>query len=66
MLEALKLTPETDADTLLAAVLAEQGGQYEAAEAAEAAYRRVLAKDPKAEPANVGLAHLSDPQEAVS
>jgi len=40
LLEALKLSPETPEDTLLAASLAEQAGQYEAA---EAAYRRVLA-----------------------
>ncbi len=55
LLEALKLTPETPADTLLAASLAEQAGQYDAA---EAAYKRLLAKDPKSEPANAGLAHL--------
>jgi predicted Zn-dependent protease len=55
LLEALKLSPETLADTLLAASLADQAGQYDAA---EAAYRRVLAKDPKSEPANAGLAHL--------
>ena len=55
LLQALKLTPETPADTLLAASLADAAGQYEAA---EAAYRRVLAKDPKSAPANAGLAHL--------
>ena len=55
LLEALKLTPETPADTLLAASLADQAGQYDAA---EAAYRRILAKDPKSAPANAGLAHL--------
>lgn len=55
LLEALKLSAETPADTLLAAILADQAGQYEAA---EAAYRRVLAKDPKSAPANAGLAHL--------
>ena len=43
LLEALKLSPETPADTLLAAELAEKTGQNDAA---EAAYRRVLAKDP--------------------
>jgi predicted Zn-dependent protease len=42
LLEALKLSPETLDDTLLAASLAEQTGQYEAA---EAAYRRVLAEN---------------------
>jgi predicted Zn-dependent protease len=55
LLEALKLSPETTADTLLAADLAEQSGQDDAA---EAAYRRVLDKDPKSEPANAGMAHL--------
>ncbi len=55
LLEALKLSPETPADTLLAAGLAEQAGQPDAA---EAAYRRVLLIDPKSELANAGLAHL--------
>lgn len=55
LLEALKLSPETPDDTLLAAELAEQTGQHDAA---EAAYRRVLAKDPHSVPANAGLAHL--------
>ena len=55
LLEALKLSPETPADTLLAAGLADQAGQYDVA---EAAYRRVLDKDPNSEPANTGLAHL--------
>ena len=55
LLEALTLTSETPADTLLAASLADQAGQYDAA---EAAYRRILAKDPKSAPANAGLAHL--------
>ena len=55
LLEALKLSPETPADTLLAASLAEEAGQYDAA---EAAYRRILAKDPKSAPANAGMAHL--------
>ena len=55
LLEALKLSPETTADTLLAAELAEQTGQNDAA---EAAYRRVLAKDPDSVPATIGLAHL--------
>jgi tetratricopeptide (TPR) repeat protein len=54
LLEALKLSPETSADTLLAASLADEAGQYEAA---ETAYRRILAKDPKSAPANAGLAH---------
>ena len=55
LLEALKLTPETLDDTLLAANLADQAGEYAAA---ETAYRRVLAKNPKSAPANAGLAHL--------
>lgn len=55
LLEALKLTPETPDDTLLAAEIAEKSGQQDAA---QTAYRRVLAKDPKSEPANAGLAHL--------
>ncbi len=55
LLEALKLSPETTEDTLLAASLAEQAGQFDAA---EAAYRRVLSKDPTSEPANAALAHL--------
>jgi tetratricopeptide (TPR) repeat protein len=55
LLEALKLSPETAADTLLAANLAEDAGQDDAA---EATYRRLLAKNPKSAPANAGLAHL--------
>ena len=55
LLEALKLSPETPADTLLAAALAEDSGQNDEA---EAAYRRLLAKDPKSGDANAGLAHL--------
>ncbi len=55
LLEALKLSPETTEDTLMAADLAVRTGQLDAA---EAEYRRVLAKDPKSEAANAGLAHL--------
>lgn len=55
LLEALKLSPETPADTLLAASLADQSGQFDAA---KQAYRRVLAKDPKSAQASAGLAHL--------
>jgi predicted Zn-dependent protease len=55
LLQALNLSPETPADTLLAAELADDAGEYEAA---ETAYRRVLAADPKSGPANAGLAHL--------
>jgi predicted Zn-dependent protease len=55
LLEALKLSPETTADTLLAASIAEEAGEYDAA---EAAYRRVLAKEPGSAEANKGLAHV--------
>ncbi|MFP5237982.1 MAG: tetratricopeptide repeat protein [Acidobacteriota bacterium] len=55
LLEALKISPETPRDTLLAAELAEQSGQIDAA---EAAYRRVLAKDPKSAEAQAGLAQI--------
>ena len=55
LLEALKLTPETAEDTLLAAELAEKAGQNDAA---ETAYRRVLKTDPHSVAANTGLAHL--------
>jgi predicted Zn-dependent protease len=55
LLEALKISPETPRDTLLAAELAEQSGQNDAA---EAAYRRVLAKDPKSAEAQAGLAQI--------
>jgi len=55
LLEALKLSPETVDDTLLAANIADHAGEYDAA---ETAYRRVLAIDPKSVPANSGLAHV--------
>jgi predicted Zn-dependent protease len=55
LLEALKLTPETPSDTLLAANLADQTGEHDAA---EKAYRRVLATDPNSAPANAGMAHI--------
>ena len=55
LLEALKLSPETEDDTLLAASLAEQTGR---AEEAKAAYRRILAKNAKSAAANAGLAHI--------
>jgi tetratricopeptide (TPR) repeat protein len=55
LLEALKLSTEAPEDTLLAAELAEQAGQNDAA---ETAYRRVLEKNPNSVPANAGLAHL--------
>lgn len=55
LLEALKISPETEDDTLLAASLAESTGQPDAA---ESAYRRVLAKNAKSAEADAGLAHL--------
>jgi len=55
LLEALKLSPETTADTLLAASIADQAGQFPAA---ETAYRRVLADNPESGPAHAGLAHV--------
>lgn len=55
LLEALKLSQETTADTLLAANIAEDAGEYDAA---EAAYRRVLAREPGSAVANKGLAHV--------
>ncbi|HEU5457993.1 MAG TPA: tetratricopeptide repeat protein, partial [Terracidiphilus sp.] len=55
LLQALKLSPETPADTLIAAQLAEATGQTDAA---EAAYRRLLAKEPKSEEGNAGLAQI--------
>jgi len=55
LLEALKLTPETREDTLLAASLAEAAGD---SASAEMAYRQVLKKDPDSDAASAGLAHL--------
>lgn len=55
LLQALKLTPETPEDTLLAADLAEASGQHDDA---EAAYRRVLARQPNSVEAASGLVHL--------
>lgn len=63
LLEALKLSPQTTDDMLLAAELAEKSGQ---ADEAEAEYRRVLAANPKSEPANSGLAHLLIEQKQYS
>ena len=55
LLEALKLSPESPEDTLMAAGLAEANGD---SAAAETAYRSVLKKDPNSVPATSGLAHL--------
>ena len=63
LLEALKLSPETTADTLLAASLAEQAGQFDAA---EAAYRRVLLKRPQIRARQRGAGPPAHPEKAVS
>jgi tetratricopeptide (TPR) repeat protein len=55
LLEALKLSPETAEDTLMAARLADANGD---AAGAEAAYRRVLKNDQDSGVAVAGLAHL--------
>ncbi len=55
LLQALKLTSETPADTLLAANLAEQSGEYDAA---EKSYRHILSTDPDSAAANSGLAQI--------
>jgi tetratricopeptide (TPR) repeat protein len=55
LVAALKLTPETEADTLLAAEIAENAGDNEIA---EQAYRRVLQQDADSSEATAGLAHL--------
>ena len=55
LLEALKLTPETPADTFLAADIAASAGQLDAS---ESAYRRLLAADPNSLEAATGLAHV--------
>lgn len=55
LLEALKLSPQTTDDMLMAADLAAKNGQLDAA---ESEYRHVLAKDAASGSANAGLAHL--------
>ena len=55
LIQALKISPETGQDTLLAASLAEASGNTADA---EAAYHRLLASDPNSTPAISGLAHL--------
>ena len=56
LLAALKLSPETSEDTLLAAELA--GAATGGAPAAEATYRRLLAAHPADPEATAGLAHI--------
>lgn len=55
LLAAIKLTGETPEDVALSATLAERAGD---ASGAEAAYRRVLAKNPEDVEAATGLAHV--------
>lgn len=55
LVEALKISPETPEDTLLAAQLAESTGDLDGA---EKAYRRLLAQNPKSVEAGEGLAHI--------
>jgi predicted Zn-dependent protease len=55
LLEALKITPETESDTLLSAHIAENADEPEIA---EAAYRRLLAKDPGSPAATSDFVHL--------
>lgn len=54
LIEALKLTPETPADILLSARLAEHANAFPEA---EAAYRRLLAATPNDPEVTAGLAH---------
>jgi tetratricopeptide (TPR) repeat protein len=55
LLEALKLTPETPADVLMSAVLAEQMGEPALA---ETAFRKALKATPGDPEATAGLAHV--------
>jgi tetratricopeptide (TPR) repeat protein len=55
LVEALKLTPETPADTLLTAQIADAAGD---ADLAEQEYRKLLQEQPDSPQATAGLAHL--------
>jgi tetratricopeptide (TPR) repeat protein len=55
LVQALKLTPETPADTLLAAQIAEAAGDDDLA---EQEYRKLLQEQPDSPQATAGLAHL--------
>ena len=63
LLEALKISPETEDDTLLAASIAEASGD---SAGAEAAYRRTLKKNPESGLAIAGLAHILIDQKKYS
>lgn len=54
LVDALRLTPETPADTILTAQIAEAAGD---SAVAEQAWRRVLQQDPNSAEATVGLVH---------
>jgi tetratricopeptide (TPR) repeat protein len=55
LIEALKITPESESDTLLSAHIAENAAEPEIA---ERAYRRVLAIDPTSKAATSDFVHL--------
>ena len=55
LIDALRITPETPDDTLLAAEIAEAEGDKDLA---EQAYRRAINADPQSSAAIVGLTHL--------
>ncbi|MFZ0661742.1 MAG: tetratricopeptide repeat protein [Acidobacteriaceae bacterium] len=55
LIDALRISPETPDDTLLAAEIADAAGDKEIA---EQAYRRALKADPESSAAIAGLAHL--------
>ncbi|MGC2637752.1 MAG: tetratricopeptide repeat protein [Acidobacteriaceae bacterium] len=55
LVAALRLTPETEADTLLTAEIAENAGDNDIA---EQGYRRVLQQDSDSSEATAGLVHL--------
>lgn len=55
LIDALRITPETPDDTLLAAEIAEAEGDKDVA---EQAYRRVLVEDPQSSAAVAGLSHV--------
>jgi tetratricopeptide (TPR) repeat protein len=63
LVDALKLSPETPADTLLAAEIAEAAGD---GEIAEQEYRKAIDTDPNLPGANAGLAHLLIDQKRYS
>jgi predicted Zn-dependent protease len=55
LIDALRITPETPDDTLLAAEIAEASGDNNVA---EQAYRRALKEEPESSAAMAGLSHL--------